>query len=145
MSTIWSGWRASSRRREGSSRAGRPRPRRARSGRDRPLRLDRAALDEALALLAEAGIEADALRIRAFPLAPEIAEFVRGHEHVFVVEQNRDAQMRTLMASDLSLDPAKLVSILHYGGAPITARFIADAVASRLRPASAALVLEDAT
>ncbi len=104
-----------------------------------------AALDEALALLAEAGIEADALRIRAFPLAPEIAEFVRGREHVFVVEQNRDAQMRTLMASDLSLDPMKLVSILHYGGAPITARFIADAVASRLRPTGATLVLEDAT
>jgi 2-oxoglutarate ferredoxin oxidoreductase subunit alpha len=104
-----------------------------------------AALDEALALLADEGIEADALRIRAFPLSSEIAEFVGAHEHVFLVEQNRDAQMRTLMASDLSLDPAKLVSILHYGGAPITARFIADAVASRLRPASATLVLEDAT
>ena len=102
-------------------------------------------MEEALSLLADEGIEADALRIRAFPLSPDIADFVRGHDRVFVVEQNRDAQMRTLMASDLSLDPTKLVSILHYGGAPITARFIADAVASRLRPASATLVLEDAT
>jgi 2-oxoglutarate/2-oxoacid ferredoxin oxidoreductase subunit alpha len=104
-----------------------------------------AAMDEALALLAEAGLAADLLRIRAFPLSPEIGDFVRGHDRVFVVEQNRDAQMRTLMASDLALDPAKLMSILHYGGAPITARFIADAIAERLRPAAAPLILEDVT
>ena len=104
-----------------------------------------APMDEALALLAEAGLAADALRIRAIPLSPEIADFVRAHERVFVVEQNRDAQMRTLMASDLSLDPAKLTSILHYGGAPITARFIADAIIGRLRPAAAPLILEDVT
>ncbi len=104
-----------------------------------------AAMDEALALLAEAGFAADLLRIRAFPLAHEVAGFVNAHERVFVVEQNRDAQMRTLMASDLALDPAKLTSILHYGGAPVTARFIADAIAERLRPAAAPLILEDVT
>ncbi|RBP06391.1 2-oxoglutarate ferredoxin oxidoreductase subunit alpha [Roseiarcus fermentans] len=104
-----------------------------------------AAMDEALALLADAGLAADALRIRAFPLSPDIAGFVRAHERVFVVEQNRDAQMKTLMTSDLGLDPADLTSILHFGGSPITARFIADAVAARLKPAAAPPILEDVT
>ena len=101
-----------------------------------------AAMDEALELLAREGLEADALRIRAFPLAPEIAAFVRDHDRVFVVEQNRDAQMRTLMTSDLGLDPAKMMSILHYGGAPITARFIAGAIAARLKRPAAPQTLE---
>ena len=101
-----------------------------------------AALDEAIVRLAESGVPADALRIRAFPLAQEVADFVASHERVFVVEQNRDAQMRTLMAADLSLDPAKLVSILHYGGTPITATVIADAVVARLKPAAQPLPLE---
>jgi 2-oxoglutarate ferredoxin oxidoreductase subunit alpha len=101
-----------------------------------------AAMDEAIGLLAEDGLFADALRVRAFPLAPEIGDFVRAHERVFVVEQNRDAQMRTLMATDLSLDPARLASILHYGGAPITARFIADAIAQRLTTPAAPKTLE---
>ena len=64
-------------------------------------------------------------------------EFVGAHEQVFVVEQNRDAQMRTLMAADLGLDPARLISILHYGGMPITARFIVREISARLpKPAT---------
>ena len=101
-----------------------------------------AAMDEALELLAEDGCAVDALRIRAFPLAPEIAAFVRDHEQVFVVEQNRDAQMRTLMMSDLSVDPARMTSILHFGGTPITARFIAGAIAARLLRRAAPQALE---
>ena len=101
-----------------------------------------AAMDEAIDLLADRGLAADALRIRAFPLSPRIAEFVRSHRHVFVVEQNRDAQMRTLMAADLALDPGKLVSILHFGGSPITARFIADAIGARLEAAPMPQTLE---
>src|SRR6202020_3066833 len=54
------------------------------------------AMDEAQALLASDGLHIDTLRIRAFPLALEVAEFVREHEHVFIVEQNRDTQIRTL-------------------------------------------------
>jgi 2-oxoglutarate/2-oxoacid ferredoxin oxidoreductase subunit beta len=88
---------------------------------------------EAQALLANDGLHIDALRVRAFPPALEIAELVREHEHVFVVEQNRDAQMRTLMTTDLERAPSQLISILHFGGMPITARFIAREVASRLR------------
>jgi 2-oxoglutarate ferredoxin oxidoreductase subunit alpha len=99
-------------------------------------------MDEAQALLARDGLHVDTLRIRAFPLALEIAEFVREHEQVFVVEQNRDAQMRTLMTTALELAPARLTSILHFGGMPITARFIVGEIAGRLRRPASAQTLE---
>jgi 2-oxoglutarate/2-oxoacid ferredoxin oxidoreductase subunit alpha len=99
-------------------------------------------MDEAQALLARDGLHVDTLRIRAFPLALEITEFVREHEQVFVVEQNRDAQMRTLMTTDLELAPAQLTSILHFGGMPITARFIVGEIAGRLRRPASAQTLE---
>jgi 2-oxoglutarate ferredoxin oxidoreductase subunit alpha len=57
---------------------------------------------------------------------------VQNHHQVFVVEQNRDAQMRTLMTTDLGLDPARLTSILHYGGMSITARYIVREISGRL-------------
>ena len=63
--------------------------------------------------------------------ADEVADFVQAHEQVFVVEQNRDAQMRTLV-NEGGLDPARLVPILHHDGTPITARFIGTAIAERL-------------
>ena len=100
------------------------------------------AMDEAQALLARDGLHVDTLRIRAFPLAPEIAEFVRDHEQVFVVEQNRDAQMRTLLTTDLGIAPAQLTSILHFSGMPITARFIVREIASGLRRPASAQTLE---
>jgi 2-oxoglutarate ferredoxin oxidoreductase subunit alpha len=100
------------------------------------------AMDEAQALLARDGLRVDTLRIRAFPLAPEVAEFVRDHERVFVVEQNRDAQMRTLLTTDLGIAPAQLTSILHFSGMPITARFIVREIASRLRRPASAQALE---
>jgi 2-oxoglutarate/2-oxoacid ferredoxin oxidoreductase subunit alpha len=100
------------------------------------------AMDEAQALLALDGLHVDTLRIRAFPLAPEIAEFVRDHEQVFVVEQNRDAQMRTLLTTDLGIAPAQLTSILHFSGMPITARFIVREIASGLRRPVSAQTLE---
>ena len=61
---------------------------------------------------------------------------------MFVVEQNRDAQMRTLMTTDLELAPAQLTSILHFGGTSITARFIVGEIASRLRRPASAQTLE---
>ena len=100
------------------------------------------AMDEAQALLARDGLHVDTLRIRAFPLALEIAEFVRDHEQVFVVEQNRDAQMRTLLTTDLGIAPAQLTSILHFSGMPITARFIVREIASGLRRPASAQTLE---
>ena len=84
------------------------------------------AMDEALVALAAAGIHLDAMRLRAFPFPNRVQRVHRRHDHVFVVEQNRDAQMRTLLINELEIDPAWLIKVLHYDGTPITARFITD-------------------
>ncbi len=81
-------------------------------------------MHEALEALAGQGIFVNALRVRAFPFADEIQDFVQSHSKVFVIEQNRDAQMKTLLVNEAHINPASLVSILHYDGTPITARFI---------------------
>jgi 2-oxoglutarate ferredoxin oxidoreductase subunit alpha len=86
-------------------------------------------MDEALDSLAQKNIYVNALRVRAFPFADEIQDFVRSHSKVFVVEQNRDAQMRTLLVNEAHIDPAALISVLHYDGTPITARFITREIA----------------
>jgi 2-oxoglutarate ferredoxin oxidoreductase subunit alpha len=86
------------------------------------------AMDEALESLAASQIFLDALRLRAFPFPPSVMEFIAAHDRVFVVEQNRDAQMRTLLINELEADPEQLVKVLHYDGTPITARFIHQAI-----------------
>ena len=86
------------------------------------------AMDEALEALAAAGIHLDAMRLRAFPFPPSVDEFIISHDHVFVVEQNRDAQMRTMLITELEIDPAWLIKVLHYDGTPITARYITQAI-----------------
>lgn len=91
------------------------------------------AMDEALATLAGEGIAVDALRLRAFPFPATVREFIEAHDVVFVVEQNRDAQMRSLLVNEFGLDPARLQPVLHYDGTPITARFIARAIGERVR------------
>jgi 2-oxoglutarate ferredoxin oxidoreductase subunit alpha len=88
-----------------------------------------AAMGEALEHLAEHGVALDLLRVRGFPFADELLDFVAAHERVFVVEQNRDGQLRTLLINEGEIDPAKLVRIVHYDGTPITARFISGAIA----------------
>jgi 2-oxoglutarate/2-oxoacid ferredoxin oxidoreductase subunit alpha len=85
-------------------------------------------MDEALVALAAAHIHLDAMRLRAFPFPPSVLAFVEAHDHVFVVEQNRDAQMRSLLVNELEIDPARLIKVLHYDGTPITARFITQAI-----------------
>ncbi|MBN8888987.1 MAG: ferredoxin oxidoreductase [Rhodospirillales bacterium 70-18] len=92
------------------------------------------AMDEAVELLAAQGIAVDALRVRAFPFGEEVMNFVAGHSHVFVVEQNRDAQLRTLLINEGEIDPKRLVRVLHFDGSPITARFIAAAIARTVAP-----------
>jgi len=90
------------------------------------------AMDEAYEMLAAGGIALDLLRVRAFPFHQDVADFVSAHDQVFVVEQNRDAQMRMLLVNDIGLDPARLVPVLHFDGTPITARFIARAIGDHL-------------
>ena len=90
------------------------------------------AMEEALEALEARGIHLDTLRVRAFPFHDDVLDFIAGHERVFVVEQNRDAQMRTLLTTEGEIDPARLVPILHYDGTPITARFIVKAIADML-------------
>ena len=86
------------------------------------------AMHEALDALQEAEIHIDAMRLRAFPFPESVAKFIADHEQVFVVEQNRDAQMHALLVNELDIDPANLVRVLHYDGTPITARFITTAI-----------------
>ena len=86
------------------------------------------AMGEALDALQEVGIHLDAMRLRAFPFPASVAQFIADHEQVYVVEQNRDAQMHALLVNELDIDPANLVRVLHYDGTPITARFITGAI-----------------
>jgi len=90
------------------------------------------AMDEALILLEDESMAVDAMRVRAFPFADEVLDFVNAHDHVFVVEQNRDGQLRTLLIAEGMLAPEKLTPVLHYDGTPITARFIHKGIAQRL-------------
>jgi 2-oxoglutarate ferredoxin oxidoreductase subunit alpha len=92
-----------------------------------------AAMDESLGELAKLGIRLDTLRLRGFPFADAVTEFIAEHEHVFVVEQNRDAQLRMLLVNECGIDAAKLVPVLHYDGTPITARFVTTEIAERAR------------
>ncbi len=87
------------------------------------------AMDEAAALLAEEGLPVDCLRVRGFPFHDDVADFVAAHDQVFVVEQNRDGQLRSLLINELEIAPSRLARIVHYDGSPITARFIAGAIA----------------
>jgi len=92
-----------------------------------------AAMAEASATLEAQGLHLNTLRIRSFPFSDEIVDFITAHDQVFVIEQNRDAQLRTLLVNECAIDPARFISVLHYDGTPITARFITAAIAERLQ------------
>ena len=94
------------------------------------------AMAEAVAQLRAAGIAIDTLRVRAYPFADAVRDFIDAHEQVFVVEQNRDAQLRLLLIEAFDTDPARLAAVLHYDGTPITARFITGAIRARLPQAT---------
>ena len=91
------------------------------------------ALRESLDQIAkEYGVSADYMRIRAYPFAHEIHDFVASHERVYIVEQDRDAQLASLLKLDLPADQVvKLRSILHYNGLPIDARTITEEFATK--------------
>lgn len=83
-----------------------------------------AAAEEAMDILNTQGISIDAIRIKAFPFIDDVLNFINAHNEVFVIEQNRDAQMRTLLINELEVAPSKLKKILNFDGMPITADFI---------------------
>ncbi|OOG37978.1 2-oxoacid:acceptor oxidoreductase subunit alpha [Polaromonas sp. A23] len=91
------------------------------------------AMNEALDVLGEEGIHLDAMRLRAFPFPESVRQFIAVHDKVFVVEQNRDAQMHCLLVNELDIDPARLVRVLHFDGTPITARFITKAITEHVK------------
>ncbi len=91
------------------------------------------AMHEALEVLDAGDVGIDAMRVRGFPFADAVGDFVAAHERVFVVEQNRDGQLRTLLVNEFGIDPARLVPVLHYDGTPITARFIVAAITERVK------------
>ncbi len=90
------------------------------------------AMREALDVLQANGKHVDAMRLQAFPFPQSVLDFIAEHDRVFVVEQNRDAQMRSMLINELEVDPARLVKVLHYDGTPITARFIVSAIAKHM-------------
>jgi 2-oxoglutarate ferredoxin oxidoreductase subunit alpha len=98
------------------------------------------AMDEAIAALELDEQHLDTLRVRAFPFPESVAEFIAAHDTVFIIEQNRDGQLRALVVNEFGIDPAKLVPLLHYDGTPITARFIADAIGQRIDSAKVASI-----
>jgi len=86
------------------------------------------AAEEALDMLREQNIFVDAMRIRSFPFNHEVDDFIKAHETVYVIEQNRDAQMRSLLMIELNANPEKLIPLLNYDGLPVTADFISKKI-----------------
>ncbi len=91
------------------------------------------AVKEAQDQLAAAGIDTDYLRVRAFPFGAEVDAFIESHAVVYVIEQNRDGQLRSLLILETNAEKRKLIPILHYDGMPMTARFVTDAVLAHVQ------------
>ena len=90
------------------------------------------AVREALDLLELEGYQVNALRLRSFPFPAEVAAFVAKHDRVFVIEQNRDAQMRSLLITEAGLPPEKLIPVLNYDGMPLSAAFVKAKIQSAI-------------
>jgi 2-oxoglutarate/2-oxoacid ferredoxin oxidoreductase subunit alpha len=79
-------------------------------------------------------VNVDYMRVRAFPFTEDVERFVSNHRVIFVVEQNRDAQFRSLLTLETGVEKAKLRSLLHYSGLPISSSFIVEGVLEEIRP-----------
>jgi len=90
------------------------------------------AVREAVDILKAQGIKADYMRIRAFPFAEAVKEFIDAHEHTFIIEQNRDAQLRSLLTVETGIPRDQMNSILDYNGLPLTAAKVVNAVKTHL-------------
>ncbi|MCS6947602.1 MAG: hypothetical protein NZM12_08305, partial [Steroidobacteraceae bacterium] len=96
------------------------------------------AVHEALDLLKAHGVACNYMRIRGFPFGAEVEKFLAEQRIVFVVEQNRDAQLRSLLTLETAVEKAKLRSLLHYNGLPVSSQFIVEGVLAELRGAQRA-------
>lgn len=96
------------------------------------------AVKEARALLAEEGVALNYLRVKGFPFGREVQDYLDSQDRIYVVEQNRDAQLRSLLLLETQVDPNKLVSVLHYDGLPILAKTVVDGVLQDLARGKAA-------
>jgi 2-oxoglutarate/2-oxoacid ferredoxin oxidoreductase subunit alpha len=92
------------------------------------------AIREAMDVLRERGVALDYMRIRSFPFTEDVEKFLAAHELLFVVEQNRDAQLRALLTLETQVDKSKLRSLLHYSGLSISSSFIVEGVLAELQP-----------
>jgi 2-oxoglutarate ferredoxin oxidoreductase subunit alpha len=92
------------------------------------------AVREALATLSSLGVAVDCMRVRAFPFGEEVERFLATHKQLFIVEQNRDAQLRSLLTLETAVEKSKMHSLLHYNGLPISSSFIVEGVLAQLAP-----------
>jgi 2-oxoglutarate ferredoxin oxidoreductase subunit alpha len=91
------------------------------------------AVREAIDVLARQGIHVDYMRVRAFPFGAEVEEFLAAHKTLFVVEQNRDAQLKSLLTLETPVEKSKLRSILYYSGLPMACDCIVDGIRGQLQ------------
>ena len=96
------------------------------------------AVKEALVRLKHKSVGLNYCRVKAFPFTQSVVDFVAKHDRVYVVEQNRDAQLRSLLMLDANSDDEKLISMLHYDGMPINASFVVDRVLEEMAKGKAA-------
>ncbi len=92
------------------------------------------AVREAMDVLRAEGVAVDYMRVRSFPFSEDVERFLNAHKLLFVVEQNRDAQFRSLLTLETSVEKSKLRSLLHYSGMPISSSFIVEGVLAEVRP-----------
>lgn len=90
------------------------------------------AAHEALERLEENGLTLNSMRIRSFPFQKEVFEFIDQHEIVFAIEQNRDSQMKILLAGECDVSPGKLLPVTNFNGLPITATMIINQIHTAL-------------
>ena len=96
------------------------------------------AIVEARDRLSEKQVSFDYMRLKAFPFDQTVKDFIDKYDRVFVIEQNRDAQLRQLLVNELELDPVRLVPLLSYDGMPVSSDFIVDAINTELQLKGAA-------
>ena len=96
------------------------------------------AVREAVELLSEKGVYADYLRVRAFPFGAEVQAFLDSHERIFVVEQNRDAQLKSLLSLEMDVSKDRFISVLHYSGVPIDCTTVCTAIYEQVKQSAAA-------